>query len=132
MIPFAKENIFRKQFLYESEGAFDVSEVSDMTIRDIANLANVSVSTVSKVLSGKDGSIGQETKERIQKIAKEYNYVPYGNAIAGRPSQLLGILMGRDTAFTLLIAPESARRHSLAGTAPLFVCPTRRPRSSPT
>ena len=102
MIPFAKENIFRKQFLYESEGAFDVSEVSDMTIRDIANLANVSVSTVSKVLSGKDGSIGQETKERIQKIAKEYNYVPYGNAIAGRPSQLLGILMGRDTAFTLL------------------------------
>lgn len=78
-----------------------------MTIRDIAKLANVSVSTVSKVLSGKDSSIGQETKERIQKIAKENNYMPYGDAIAGRPSRLLGILLGLDTDFSLLAGISS-------------------------
>lgn len=73
-----------------------------MTIRDIAKLANVSVSTVSKVLNGKDGSISGETKARIQKIAKEYNYMPYSSAIAGRSSQLLGILLGDKADLSLL------------------------------
>lgn len=73
-----------------------------MTIRDIAELANVSVSTVSKVLNGKDASIGEETKERIRKIAKENHYMPYGSAIAGRASLLIGILLGDKSDFSLL------------------------------
>ena len=73
-----------------------------MTIRDIAKLANVSVSTVSKVLSGKDGSISEETSARIRKIAKEHQYTPYGSAIAGRSSLLLGILLGDKADLSLL------------------------------
>ena len=73
-----------------------------MTIRDIAKLANVSVSTVSKALNGKDASISEETRDRIQKIAKEYHYMPYSSAIAGRSSLLLGILLGDNADLSLL------------------------------
>lgn len=73
-----------------------------MTIRDIARLANVSVSTVSKVLNGKDASISEETSARIRRIAKENQYTPYGSAIAGRSSQLLGVLLGDGADLSLL------------------------------
>lgn len=50
-----------------------------MNIRDIAQLANVSISTVSKVINKKDESISAETREKILRIIKEYNYSPYAN-----------------------------------------------------
>lgn len=46
-----------------------------MKMEDIARLAGVSKSAVSLALSGKAG-IGQETRERILKIAHEHNYFP--------------------------------------------------------
>jgi LacI family transcriptional regulator len=48
-----------------------------ITIREIANLAKVSASTVSRVLNNDYTlSVTQETRERIFKIAQEYNYTP--------------------------------------------------------
>ena len=52
------------------------------TIRDIAQAAGVSVSTVSLVLRGKENRISQETKQRIQKIARQMNYVPNQVAVS--------------------------------------------------
>jgi ribokinase len=48
-----------------------------MTIREIAALADVSISTVSKIMNGKDEHINAETRARVLKIVKEYNYSPY-------------------------------------------------------
>ena len=49
-----------------------------MTIKEIAALAGVSISTVSKIVNGKDQSINPETRSKVLKIVKEYNYTPYG------------------------------------------------------
>lgn len=65
-----------------------------MNIREIAKLAEVSVSTVSKIINHKDDSISSETRERVLKIAKEYNYVPYASTISpSTKTWLLGILV---------------------------------------
>lgn len=46
------------------------------SLSDIAKLANVSVKTVSGALNGGDIRMAAETRERIQRIAKEVGYVP--------------------------------------------------------
>ncbi|MEP6673669.1 MAG: LacI family DNA-binding transcriptional regulator [Ferruginibacter sp.] len=46
-----------------------------VTIKDIARKLNMSVSTVSKALSN-DPSISILTRERVQQLAKEWNYIP--------------------------------------------------------
>jgi len=46
-----------------------------VTLKDIAGKLNMSVSTVSKALSN-DLSISELTKERVKKLAGEWNYVP--------------------------------------------------------
>lgn len=46
-----------------------------VTLKDIARKLNMSISTVSKALSN-DVSISSLTKERVQNLAKEWNYVP--------------------------------------------------------
>lgn len=50
-----------------------------MNIKEIAQIAGVSVSTVSKVMNNKDSAISQETRDKVLKIAKEYNYTPYAS-----------------------------------------------------
>ncbi|MEG1991812.1 MAG: PfkB family carbohydrate kinase [Acetivibrio sp.] len=65
-----------------------------MNIREVAKLAGVSVSTVSKIINQKDASIGSETRERVLKIAREYNYVPYGSTInPTAKTWLIGVLI---------------------------------------
>ncbi len=64
-----------------------------MNIKDIARLAGVSVSTVSKVMNQKDSSISQETREKVLRIAKEYNYAPYSFLPATAKSFLIGVLL---------------------------------------
>ena len=65
-----------------------------MNIREVAELAGVSVSTVSKIINQKDASIGSETRERVLKIAREYNYVPYGSTInPTAKTWLIGLLI---------------------------------------
>ncbi len=49
-----------------------------MTIKEIAQLAGVSISTVSKIVNNKDENINPDTRTRVLKIVKEYNYTPYG------------------------------------------------------
>ena len=51
-----------------------------MTIKEIAKLAGVSISTVSKIVNNKADNINIETRNRVLKIVKEYNYTPYGTA----------------------------------------------------
>ena len=46
-----------------------------VTLKDIARKLNMSISTVSKALSN-DASISLPTKERVQKLAREWNYIP--------------------------------------------------------
>lgn len=65
-----------------------------MNIKDIARLAGVSVSTVSKVMNRKDASISQETREKVLRTAREYNYTPYASVITpvGK-TFLIGVLI---------------------------------------
>lgn len=65
-----------------------------MNIKDIAQLAGVSVSTVSKVMNRKDSSISQETREKVLKIARDYNYTPYSSVITSSGKTfLIGVLL---------------------------------------
>ncbi len=50
-----------------------------MTIKDIAKLSGYGVSTVSRALNG-HSDISKETREKIQKIVAENNYIPNQNA----------------------------------------------------
>lgn len=51
-----------------------------ITMKDIALLAGVSTATVSKIINGNDRYISAETRENVNKIIRETNYVP--NAVA--------------------------------------------------
>ncbi|MGB8454534.1 MAG: PfkB family carbohydrate kinase [Anaerocolumna sp.] len=66
-----------------------------MTIREIAALAGVSTSTVSKIVNAKDETINPETRERVLKIVKEYNYTPYSSikTVSTTKTFLLGIML---------------------------------------
>ncbi len=66
-----------------------------MTIKEIAALAGVSTSTVSKIVNAKDETINPETRERVLKIVKEYNYTPYASikTVSTTKTFLLGLLM---------------------------------------
>lgn len=76
-----------------------------MTIKDIAKLAGVSISTVSKIMNNKDENINIETRNRVLKIVKEYNYTPYASSIHTSTTKtfLLGVLLNttaRSSQFT--------------------------------
>lgn len=71
-----------------------------MNIKEIAKLAGVSISTVSKIVNQKDESISNETRERVLKIVKEYNYTPYASVTANNHKTcLLGILLRSTSSF---------------------------------
>lgn len=65
-----------------------------MNIKEIAKLAGVSTSTVSKIVNQKDDSISSETRERVLKIVREYNYTPYASAaVSTQKTWILGIML---------------------------------------
>jgi DNA-binding LacI/PurR family transcriptional regulator len=68
-----------------------------ITIRDVALQAGVSESTVSRVLSGVDTPIpiSEETRERVQKTARELSYRPnpFARALRGKGTNLLGLIV---------------------------------------
>lgn len=76
-----------------------------MTIKEIANLAGVSISTVSKIVNNKDQNINPETRSRVLKIVKDYNYTPYGNAknISTAKSFLIGVLLKNGSETNLML-----------------------------
>ena len=65
-----------------------------MTIYDIAKKAGVSASTVSRVVNNKPG-IKPETRQKIEKLLKEYSYTPNETArgLVNRSSNMIGILI---------------------------------------
>ena len=70
------------------------------TIKEVAKECGVSIATVSNILNGK-GRVGEETKERILKTAKEMGYVPNMMAknLKQRSSRTIGIITEDLTVF---------------------------------
>lgn len=66
-----------------------------VTINDIAEMADVSKSTVSRYLNG--GSVSKKTKEKIDIIIKETNYVPnrFAQSLKLRNTNLIGMIVPR-------------------------------------
>src|SRR5699024_8403689 len=67
-------------------------ELFMVTIKDIAKLAGVSHTTVSRALNN-NPLIKKETREQIQKIAKELNYAPNFNAksLVNQKNYMIGL-----------------------------------------
>lgn len=63
-------------------------------IRDIAKKAGVSISTVSYALNGSE-KVTAETRQRIEKIAEEMNYVPNmaAKALKRRETKIIGVYL---------------------------------------
>ena len=57
-----------------------------ITIKDIARALNISPSTVSRALKNHP-DISQDTKDRVNKYAKDYNYKPNTLALSLRMSR---------------------------------------------
>jgi LacI family transcriptional regulator len=57
-----------------------------MTIREIANLAGVSPAAVSLVINNKKG-VSEETRQRVQSVIDEHNYVVPGQKHVGKPKR---------------------------------------------
>lgn len=66
-----------------------------MTLKDIADLAGVSTMTVSNVINGKTSRVSQKTRDKINSIIEEYNYVPNLNArsLSNKTSHIIGIII---------------------------------------
>lgn len=53
--------------------------MNKITIRDIARICGVGVTTVSRAINNHP-DINQETKEKVQQVIREYNYIPNNSA----------------------------------------------------
>lgn len=65
-----------------------------MTIKEIADLAGVSKSTVSRVLNG-SGSVNEQTRKKVLKLIKEYDYVPssIARSLSSKSSNTIGWIL---------------------------------------
>ena len=86
-----------------------------MNIKEIAKLACVSVSTVSKVINEKDSNISKETRERVMKIVKECNYIPYAGVHTNKSARslLIGVMMSKQPGHEIILSGivETAKRN---------------------
>ncbi len=66
-----------------------------ITIHDIARAADVSSATVSRVLSNSGYPVSKAKREKIQRIAKELNYVPnlLGKQLKENKSMTIGVII---------------------------------------
>jgi len=78
-----------------------------VTIKDIARLAGVSTTTISKIINGKDKDISQKTKDKVNSIIAEYNYVPnnVARSMITKKSRTIGLIIPdvRNPFFTDLV-----------------------------
>ena len=65
-----------------------------ITIQDVAKKAEVSVATVSRVLNG-NYPVKAETKEKVQKVIKELNFIPNIQAreLTRQKSTAIGVVL---------------------------------------
>nr|WP_304650856.1 LacI family DNA-binding transcriptional regulator [Thermoanaerobacter sp. CM-CNRG TB177] len=65
-----------------------------MNSKDIARIAGVSRSTVSRVINNYP-NVPPETKEKVLKVIREYNYVPHASArmLRGKSSKTIGLVI---------------------------------------
>lgn len=70
---------------------FDKGGVN-MKSEDIAKIAGVSRSTVSRVINNYS-NVPEETKEKVMKVIREYNYMPntFARTLAGKKSNTIGL-----------------------------------------
>ena len=66
----------------------------EVTIKDIAVAGGFSITAVSRALSGKDG-VSEETRKKIQAIAKEMGYVPnvVARSLRTKRTKTLGVII---------------------------------------
>lgn len=80
-----------------------------ITIKEIAKMAGVSSTTVANVIHGRTNKVSKENVERIQRILKEYNYVPKMGleALTKKKSKLILVVahMAKPYSHTLLCDP---------------------------
>ncbi|PQP81234.1 LacI family transcriptional regulator [Paenibacillus sp. PCH8] len=69
------------------------------TISDIAQMAGVAKSTVSRFLNG--GSVSEDTRQRIERIIKQYNYVPntFAQSLKAKKTSIIGTVVPRLDSF---------------------------------
>ncbi len=89
-----------------------------MNIKEIAQLSGVSVSTVSKIINKKDSNISKETRERVMKVVKECNYIPYAgvHSVKSKKSFLIGVIISKQAGHEKLLSGivETAKRNGYA------------------
>ncbi len=68
--------------------------IMPLTLKDIAKIVGVAESTVSRAINNKPG-VGEETRERIMEIVREYNYKPnqLAQGLAKNQTHLLALLI---------------------------------------
>lgn len=69
------------------------------TISDIAQMAGVAKSTVSRFLNG--GSVSEDTAQKIERIIKQYNYVPntFAQSLKAKKTSIIGTVVPRLDSF---------------------------------
>lgn len=69
-----------------------------ITIKQIATMLGVSTTTVSNVIHGKTDQMTEATVEKVEKLIKEYNYIPNISArnLANQSSKIIGVGMIND------------------------------------
>jgi LacI family transcriptional regulator len=76
---------------------FQMNPNSQATLKRIANLANVSMTTVSRVLSGQATRyrISKDTQAAVQKLAREFNFVPnrLARSLRLKKTQTIGLII---------------------------------------
>lgn len=72
-----------------------MNKIKRTTIYDISQRSGYSVATVSRVLNGSTYPVKAETRENIQKIAKEMHYVPnsFGKILKTQQNRDIGIIV---------------------------------------
>lgn len=73
-----------------------------VTIKDIAKECNISVATVSKIMNGKQGA-SDETREKVLKLAKEWEYTPNSLArnLKSQCTKSIGVIAEDVTIFSI-------------------------------
>lgn len=83
-----------------------------LTIKDIAKICNVSISTVSRAMNN-DPGINAQTKERVLRVVKEFNYIPNNSArnLKMQESNTIALLLkGVSNPFFYEMLPDFQKR----------------------